>query len=66
MFRVIFSGISGALTVHAKAVKQSTTNDRIRDLFKQLLLSELAALDTTIRFGKVKGWLHPTPTFREY
>jgi len=66
MLRVIFSGITGALSVHAKAVKQTTTNDRIRDLFKQLLLDEIYSLDKTIKFAKVKGWLHPVPTFREF
>lgn len=63
LFRNIFSGISGALTVHSKAVKQSTTNDAIRTLFRQLLLEELNLLNKTIKFGKMKGWLNAPPSF---
>lgn len=63
MFRNIFSGMTGALSVHAKAVKQSTTNDRIRSLFADLLEEEIDILDSTIKYGKMKGWLNPAPSY---
>jgi len=66
LFRGIFSGMTGALTVHAKAIKQSTTNDRIRDIFKNLLLEEIALLDRTVKYGKMKGWLNAAPSFGIY
>lgn len=64
MFRLLFSGIQGATIMHAFALKQCTTNDRIRQLFKQLLLDEIDMTDNLIKFGKVKGWFHPVPSFR--
>lgn len=63
MLRTIFSGMTGALTVHAKAVKQSTTNDRVRKLFTDLLIQEIDHLDRIIKYGKMKGWLNPAPSF---
>jgi spore coat protein CotF len=63
MFRNIFAGMTGALSVHAKAVKQSTTNDRIRSLFSDLLVEEIDMLDKTIKYGKMKGWLNPAPSY---
>ena len=66
MFRNIFSGMTGALTVHAKAIKQSTTNSRLRNLFKDLLIEEINYLDMTIKYGKAKGWLNPAPSYGIY
>ncbi|WP_366923791.1 DUF3231 family protein [Metallumcola ferriviriculae] len=63
LFRSIFSGVTGALSVHAKALKQATTNDRIATLFKDLLIDEIDTFDKLVKFGKLKGWLNPTPSF---
>lgn len=63
MFRNAYSGISGALSVHVSAAKRSTTNDRIRNLFVRLLIDEVDTFDKAVKFGKLKGWLNPTPSF---
>lgn len=63
MFRSIIAGIQGALGVHVLALKQCTVNDRIRTIFKDLLLSEIELFDRMIKYGKVKGWLNPPPTY---
>ena len=63
MFRTIYSGITGALSIHAKAIIQSTTNDRVRELFVRLLLEEVDTLDKSLKFGRLKGWLNPTPSY---
>lgn len=63
LFRIIFSGMTGALVVHSKAIKQSTTNDRVRNLFRDLLLDEMDMFDRAVKYGKMKGWLHPAPSF---
>ncbi|MHB1420711.1 MAG: hypothetical protein ACYCX4_14220 [Bacillota bacterium] len=65
MYRVIFDGLQGAAMVHARAFKQCTTNDRIRNLFKKLLLEEIDALDDLIKYGKLKGWVDPVPKFSQ-
>lgn len=64
MFRMVLIGIQGAGMLHAQALKQCTVNDRIRGIFKKLLLKELDYNNDLIRFGKLKGWLHPVPMYR--
>lgn len=64
MFRMILTGIQGAAIFHAQALKQSTVNDRVRSIFKDLLFAELDYNDKLIKFGKVKGWLNPVPKYK--
>jgi len=63
MFRMVLIGIQGAGMMHAQALKQCTVNDRVRAIFKELLLKELDYNNDLIRFGKLKGWLHSTPMY---
>lgn len=64
MFRIILTGMAGAASVHGQALKQCSTNDRVRSIFKELLFSEVNLLDRLMKFGKMKGWLHPAPKYR--
>lgn len=64
MFRMLLAGIQGAAVLHAQALKQTTLEDRLRKIFKDLLLEELEYVDHMIKFGKLKGWLHPVPEYR--
>jgi spore coat protein CotF len=64
MYRVVLIGIEGTTTLHAQALKQCTFNDRVRNIFKNLLLEEIGFLDRFIKFGKTKGWLNPVPAYR--
>jgi len=66
MFRMVLIGIQGAGALHAQALKQCTVNDRVRAIFKELLLEELDHNSDLIKFGKVKGWLHPPPMCRPH
>ncbi|SFG55778.1 hypothetical protein SAMN05660649_01982 [Desulfotomaculum arcticum] len=59
IFRWVFQGIQGALLMHPQALIECTHNDRIRNIFKELLFSELEMLASTIKYGKLKGWLNP-------
>ncbi len=49
--------------MHAQAYKEAVVNNRIRDLFKQFLIEELNFIDNLIKFGKLKGWFSPIPTY---
>ncbi|AGL00599.1 DUF3231 family protein [Desulfoscipio gibsoniae] len=60
MFRWVFQGIQGALSMHAQALIECTHNDRIRNIFEELLFSELEILASAIKYGKLKGWLNPS------
>ncbi|MDT3700174.1 MAG: DUF3231 family protein [Thermincola sp.] len=64
MFRLLFTGIVGAAWLHALALKQCITNDRIRGIFKDLLVQEIQMLDKLISCGKLKGWLAVVPQYK--
>lgn len=61
IYRKLLFGIQGALAIHVQAFKQATTNDRIRGVFRTLLMDELEKLNILIKYGKAKGWLFPSP-----
>jgi spore coat protein CotF len=64
MYRQISMGITGAVLMHAMALKQCLTNDRVRSLFKELLLSEIDLQNMLIKYGKLKGWLNYPPNYK--
>ena len=63
IFRDIFTGMQFIMELHSTALKQTTTNDRLRSLYRKFLDQELNALDNWINYGKTKGWLRPIPMF---
>lgn len=64
MYRMVLQGIQGITSVHAHALKQCTYNDRLRNIFKKILIEEIDELDKMIKFGKAKGWLDPVPAYK--
>ncbi len=64
MFRQIFTGMQYMMNLHAVALKQCTTNDRLRDVYNKFLWEELDALNKYIKYGKMKGWLRPAPMYK--
>src|SRR5690554_3342297 len=63
IFRVIYNGLIGATSYHNIAVKQCLTNDNIRKLFLDLLISEISILDNFTKYGKLKGYINEPPQF---
>ncbi len=63
LYKVLVMGMQTATVVHAQAVKQSTTNDRIRKIFIKLLMEEISAASNMIKFGKLKGWANSPPSY---
>ena len=61
MYRTLLHGIQGAAILHIQPLKQCTFNERIRGIFKKLLLEEVGLIDRYFKYGKLKGWLHPAP-----
>ena len=47
-----------------RAVRSSTTNDRLRSVFRQLLKKRLDNFNDFLELGKLKGWLEPDPTYK--
>jgi len=64
IFRDVFTGMQYMLEQHATALRQCTTNDRIRDIYIKLLNDELSTINTWIKYGKIKGWLRPVPMYK--
>ena len=64
MYRTILNGLQGAAILHLQPIKQCTFNDRIRKLFKILLIEEIDILNNLYKFGKMKGWFHPAPMYK--
>ncbi len=56
MFRTLIDGMQGALIIHIQPLKECSLNDRVRGIFKKLLLEELDVIDDLYKYGKIKGW----------
>ncbi len=63
MFRDVFTGLQYMFSLHAEALKQNTTNDRLRTLYVKFLHEELDVFDKLAKYGKLKGWLRSTPLY---
>lgn len=63
MFRNIFTGMQFMFQLHGTALKQTTTNDRLRNIFVKFLREEIDLFDKLTKYGKLKGWLRPTPLY---
>ena len=60
----IFTGMQFMLELHAVALKQNFTNDRLRKIYIDFLWEEISTVDTWIKYGKAKGWLRPVPAYQ--
>lgn len=63
IFRNILQGIQGFLQIHLSSFVQST-NPAIRQLFKELFISEIGIYDKLLEYGKIKNWVDDPPTYR--
>ncbi|EEG78687.1 DUF3231 family protein [Dethiobacter alkaliphilus] len=63
IYRVLLASIQGAAILHAQSFKECASTDRVRGIFKQLLIEEINMLDKFMKIGKLKGWLNPAPTY---
>ncbi|EEG76400.1 DUF3231 family protein [Dethiobacter alkaliphilus] len=64
MYRDVFTGMQFMIELHATAIKQCTTNDRIRKIYIKFIEEELSTLNVWVKYGKVKGWLRPVPMYK--
>ena len=63
MYRTLLLGLRTVVMVHAQTLKECIFNDRVRGIFKQLLIDELNYIDNYYKFGKMKGWFHEIPMY---
>lgn len=64
MCRMVLSGMQGAAILHAESLKQCTTNDRVRNIFKKLLIDEIEVTDNLLKFLKLKGYVNQGPSYQ--
>jgi len=65
VFNIIMGGMRDALALHASSIQECIVNDQVRKFFIDLTLGEIDYLNKFIKYGKVKGWVFPTPVFRD-
>ena len=63
IYRMTLMGMQGAGSLHVRTFKKISQNHRLRTFFKNLLKEEVEKIDSYIRYGKVKGWLHDVPAY---
>ncbi len=64
IFRDIFTGMQFIMELHSTALKQNTTNDKLRNMYWKFLDQEINALNNWVVYGKMKGWLRPIPMYK--
>ncbi|MFW5998525.1 MAG: hypothetical protein ACOCP5_02100 [Halanaerobiaceae bacterium] len=64
IYRLILIGQQNSAIVHVKAIKQCAFNDRIRNIFVDMLVNEIKYFEKFIRYGKVKEWLNSVPKYK--
>jgi spore coat protein CotF len=63
MYRILVNALQGAEMIHTKSFKECVICDRTRGTLKKLLLDEIELIDNLLKYGKMKGWLNPVPTY---
>ncbi len=64
IFHILLSAMKNATTVHGFALMEIVVNNRLRNLFKDLLFEEISLVDKLIKYGKIKGWVPLVPAYR--
>ncbi len=57
-------GMRNAIALHASFIQEVIVSDNLRKFFIDLTLKEIDYLSKFTKYGKVKGWVFPTPIFR--
>jgi spore coat protein CotF len=63
IYKTLYIGLQWAGVLHANAFTQCVTNDRIRNIFKNLLYDEIKMVKQMSKYGKLKGWLEMPPEY---
>ena len=64
IFNLLFSGMQDAMVLHGTAISEVIVNDELRKFFINLTLEELNLIDKMDKYGKLKGWVDPIPSYR--
>ncbi len=64
IYRLISGHVEEDAFAMSRAVRTSTTNDRIRKIFTNFIREQLGVLELFIEYGKVKEWQDLAPTYK--
>ncbi|AGB41505.1 Protein of unknown function (DUF3231) [Halobacteroides halobius DSM 5150] len=65
IYRNIMTGQQNMLRLHSSGLIQSITNDRIRNIYLDLIKEEIDILNKFIKYGKTKGWIRTVPNYNK-
>lgn len=64
-YRIVLKGIQEALSGHIRAIIESITNDQLRKIFLNFFKTEITVYNKFLKYGKMKGWTHVPPLYRQ-
>ncbi|WP_347488544.1 DUF3231 family protein [Desulfoscipio sp. XC116] len=64
MLNTIMRGMRDAIALHASAIQEIIVNDKLRSFFTSLTFAEIDYLSKFTKYGKIKSWVFPTPTYK--
>jgi len=64
IYRQILTGMQYMFELHATAIKQNSTNDRLRKIYQDFLKEEIDIYNNFLKYGKLKGWVRLVPMYR--
>lgn len=65
MYRNVLSWELTSLDTHVRAIIETIRNDSLRNLWSDLLKTELDYYDKYLKYGKMKGWTRVVPIYGE-
>ncbi|MCR3923309.1 MAG: DUF3231 family protein [Firmicutes bacterium] len=64
IYRTVFRRLGDDLFKINRSIRTSSTNDKLRQGFQQRLRGQLKNFEEFIKYGKLKGWQDPPPTYK--
>ncbi len=64
IYRKIFEDLISEIFALSRAYRTSTTNDSIREVFKDAILGHASQFEVFYKYGKLKGWEADPPAFK--
>ena len=65
MYNNILGWLLNAMDTHVRAIIETIRNDALRNLWSNLLSTELGYYDKYLKYGKMKGWTRVVPIYGE-
>lgn len=64
IYNLAFTRIRDDLFVLSRTVRSAATNDRFRGVLRDFLTTQVNSFNEAVKYGKVKEWQNPAPTYK--